>query len=96
MNAGWEILIIFLLIILNGIFTLSEISVVSSKKPRLQQRANEGDIHAQHALDLASNPSPFLSMVQVGITLIGILTGAVGGATLGDHLAPVIAQIPYS
>ena len=95
MNAGWEILIIFLLILLNGIFALSEISVVSSKKPRLQQRANEGDIRAKHALDLASNPSPFLSTVQVGITLIGILAGAVGGATLGDHLTPVIAQIPF-
>jgi putative hemolysin len=95
MNAGWEILIIFLLILLNGIFALSEISVVSSKKPRLQQRANEGDIRAKHALDLASNPSSFLSTVQVGITLIGILAGAVGGATLGDHLTPVIAQIPF-
>jgi putative hemolysin len=95
MNAGWEILIIFLLILLNGIFALSEISVVSSKKPRLQQRANEGDVHAKRALELASNPSPFLSTVQVGITLIGILAGAVGGATLGDHLAPIIAQIPF-
>ncbi len=95
MNAGWEILIIFLLILLNGIFALSEISVVSSKKPRLQQRANEGDIKARHALDLASNPNPFLSTVQVGITLIGVLAGAVGGATLGDQLTPVIAQIPF-
>jgi putative hemolysin len=95
MNAGWEILIIFLLILLNGIFALSEITVVSSKKPRLQQRANEGDIRAKNALDLASNPSSFLSTVQVGITLIGILAGAVGGATLGDQLAPVIAQIPF-
>ena len=94
MNAGWEILIIFLLIILNGIFAMSEIAVVSSRKPRLQQRANEGDAHAQRALDLAANPNPFLSTVQVGITLIGVLAGALGGAALGDQLAPLIAQIP--
>jgi putative hemolysin len=94
MNIGWEILIIFLLIILNGIFAMSEIAVVSSKKPRLQQRANEGDLRAKHALDLASNPNPFLSTVQVGITLIGVLAGAVGGVTLGDQIAPLIAQIP--
>jgi putative hemolysin len=95
MNVGWEILIIFLLIILNGVFALSEIAVVSSKKPRLQQRANEGDLRAKRALELAANPNLFLSTVQVGITLIGVLAGAVGGATLGDQLAPVIAQIPF-
>ena len=95
MNVGWEILIIFLLIVLNGIFALSEIAVVSSKKPRLQQRANEGDLRAKRALELAANPNLFLSTVQVGITLIGVLAGAVGGATLGDQLAPIIAQIPF-
>jgi putative hemolysin len=94
MNVGWEILIIFLLIVLNGVFALSEIAVVSSKKPRLQQRANEGDLRAKRALELAANPNLFLSTVQVGITLIGVLAGAVGGATLGDQLAPIIAQIP--
>ncbi len=94
MNVGWEILIIFLLIVLNGVFALSEIAVVSSKKPRLQQRANEGDLRAKRALELAANPNLFLSTVQVGITLIGVLAGAVGGATLGDQLAPLIAQIP--
>ena len=94
MNIGWEIIIILLLIILNGVFTMSEIAVVSSKKPRLQQRANEGDAHAKKALELASNPNPFLSTIQVGITLIGVLVGAVGGATLGDKLTPIIAGIP--
>jgi len=95
MNVGWEILIIFLLIILNGIFAMSEIAVVSSKKPRLQQRANEGDLRAKRALELSANPNLFLSTVQVGITLIGVLAGAVGGATLGDQLAPIIAQITF-
>jgi putative hemolysin len=94
MNIGWEIFIIFLFIILNGVFVMSEIAVVSSKKPRLQQRANEGDQRAKRALDLAGDPNPFLSTIQVGITLIGVLVGAVGGATLGDQLAPLIAQIP--
>ena len=94
MNIGWEIVIIFLFIILNGVFVMSEIAVVSSKKPRLQQRANEGDQRARRALDLAGDPNPFLSTVQVGITLIGVLVGAVGGVTLGNQIAPLIAQIP--
>jgi len=94
MNIGWETLIIFLLIVLNGIFAMSEIAVVSSKKPRLQQRANEGDQRAKRALDLAGDPNPFISTVQVGITLIGVLAGAVGGATLGSQIAPFIARIP--
>jgi len=94
MNIGWEIVIIFLFIILNGVFVMSEIAVVSSKKPRLQQRANEGDQRAKRALALAGDPNPFLSTVQVGITLIGVLVGAVGGVTLGNQIAPLIAQIP--
>ncbi|RPH58898.1 MAG: HlyC/CorC family transporter [Chloroflexi bacterium] len=94
MNIGLEILTIFLLIIVNGVFALSEIAVVSSRKARLQQRINEGDKGARTALDLAENPNLFLSTVQIGITLIGVLAGAVGGATIAEALALQFEKIP--
>ena len=94
MNIGLETLIIFVLIILNGVFVLSEIAVLSSRKARLQQRINEGDKGAADALKLAENPNIFLSTTQVGITLIGVLTGAVGGATIADALSVQFDQIP--
>ena len=94
MNIGAEILVIFLLILLNGVFALSEIAVLSSRKARLQQRINEGDRGAEKALKLADNPNIFLSTTQVGITLIGVLAGAVGGATIADALAAQLELVP--
>jgi len=94
MGIGLETLIIFILILINGLFVLSEAAVISSRKARLQQRVNEGDNRSQKALSLAEDPTKFLSTVQIGITLIAVLTGAVGGATIADALAPFIAQIP--
>ncbi|WNN88780.1 hemolysin family protein [Gloeocapsopsis dulcis] len=91
---NFEILIIFLLIVANGILAMSEIAVVSSRKARLQQLANEGDAKARVALKLAKSPNNFLSTVQVGITLIGVLTGAFGGATIATNLASYLQQIP--
>src|SRR5687767_12730861 len=72
---------------------MSEIALVSSRKARLQQRA-ENDAGARIALELANAPDRFLSTVQIGITLIGILAGAFGGATLSEHLAERLNQIP--
>jgi len=95
MNIGVEILVIFLLILLNGVFALSEIAVLSSRKARLQQRINEGDKGAEKALQLAENPNIFLSTTQVGITLIGVLAGAVGGATIADALAARLELVPF-
>ncbi len=89
-----EILFIAFLILLNGLFALSEMAVVSSRKARLQQRANEGDDNARVALELANSPNDLLSTVQVGITLIGILAGAFGGATLAEELALVLYKLP--
>ncbi|MDX1524356.1 MAG: CNNM domain-containing protein, partial [Anaerolineae bacterium] len=89
-----DLLLIILLIIANGLFAMSEMAVVSARKIRLQQRANDGDKRAKSALKLAQNPGRFLSTVQVGITLVSILTGAVGGATLSDNLAVVLDDIP--
>jgi len=94
MSVGFEILIIALLILLNGLFALSEIAVVSSRKVRLQQRANEGDHGAQTALQLAENPNIFISTTQIGITLIGVLAGAFGGATIADLLAAQFENVP--
>ena len=90
----FEILILLVLIIANGIFSMSEMAIISSRKVRLQQMANQGDAKAKAALELAEAPNRFLSTVQVGITLIGILTGAFGGATIADKLALYVELIP--
>ncbi|KPL71387.1 hypothetical protein ADN00_16935 [Ornatilinea apprima] len=95
-----QILIIAVLIVLNGIFAMSEIALVSARKIRLQQRADDGDASAAVALEMAESPNRLLSTVQVGISLVGVFSGAVGGATLAKYLAPQIARIqilaPYS
>lgn len=90
-----EILIILLLVIANGMFAMSEIAVVSARKARLQELAEDGDTKAQAALELANSPNRFLSTVQVGITLIGILAGAFGGATLAGRLATYLDLVPF-
>ena len=92
----FEILIIFLLIQLNGVLAMSEIAVISARKVRLQHRAAEGDAGAQAALEIANQPSHFLSTVQIGITLVGILTGAFSGATIAEELEAYLGhtQIP--
>lgn len=81
-----EILFILILILANGVFSGAEIAIVSSRKHRLEQLADKGRRSARIALRLAESPNEFLSTVQVGITLIGILSGAVGGATLARRL----------
>lgn len=94
MSVSVDILIIFGLILLNGVFAMSEIAIVSSKKIRLQGLAESGSRGAKIALDLSDNPSRFFSTVQVGITLIGIFNGAFGEAALVEDLAPQIAAVP--
>ncbi len=94
MSIGLEIVLIFLLVLLNGLFALSEIAILSSRKPRLQHLINKGNIRARVALDLANAPDHFLSTVQGGITLIGILAGAFGGATLSESVSAFLIQFP--
>jgi putative hemolysin len=89
-----EITIILLLIVLNGIFAMSEIAVVSSRKAKLQKLANEGNKNAKIALELSKSPNRFLSTVQVGITLVGIFAGAFGGATIAEELAIWLSDFP--
>jgi putative hemolysin len=95
MNAlTTQILILVLLILINGFFSLSEMAVVAARKLRLQQSAEEGSRGARAALALAAEPTRFLSTVQIGITVIGILSGALGGATIAEKLAAYISQYP--
>ncbi|HEY1863903.1 MAG TPA: hemolysin family protein [Roseiarcus sp.] len=81
-----EIAIIALLTLLNGVFAMSELAVVSSRRARLQAMADEGNAGARTALRLVDDPSRFLSTVQIGITLVGVVAGAFGGVTLGERL----------
>ncbi len=90
-----EIFLIFILLLINGLFSMSEIAVVSARRVRLQKRAADGDLGAKTALDLADEPERFLSTVQIGITLVGILSGAFGGAAISARLVPYVEQISF-
>jgi len=81
-----ELLIVFFLTVTNGLLAMSELAVVSSRKSRLERLANQGSRGARAALRLIEDPSRFLSTVQIGITLVGIIAGAFSGATLGHRL----------
>jgi putative hemolysin len=88
-----ELLIILVLVLLNGFFSMSEMALVSAKRARLQAAADQGSRGAKTALLLLSDPTGFLSAVQIGITLIGILTGVYSGATLAQHLAARLIEL---
>jgi putative hemolysin len=88
------ILIVFLLMA-NGLFAMAEIAIVSSRKARLQKNADEGDARAAAALALANDPNDFLSTVQVGITLVGILAGVFGGATIAEEIGARLDQMQF-
>ena len=87
-----DVIVILLLIALNGVFAMAELAIVSSRKPRLRAMAKAGKRGAQTALDLAADPGRFLSAVQIGITLIGILAGAYSGSSLGGPVGERIAR----
>jgi putative hemolysin len=89
-----ETLVIFVLIAANGLLAMSEIAIVAARKTRLQQSANSGDAGARAALELASHPNRFLATVQIGITLVGILAGAFGGATLARQIEGLAVTVP--
>ncbi|MEZ5344688.1 MAG: hemolysin family protein [Pyrinomonadaceae bacterium] len=99
-QIGLEIILLFILIIVNGLFSMSEIAIVSARKFRLQKRSRDGDLGARAALKIADTPDRFLSTVQIGITLVGVLSGAFGGAALAVHLEPALARVetiaPYA
>jgi putative hemolysin len=93
-NIGLEVTLIFLLVIANGVFAMAELAVVSSRKARLRQRAESGHRGSAVALELAEKPDDFLSTVQVGITMIGTLAGAFGGATIAEKFAVYLKGFP--
>ncbi|CAK0744353.1 putative hemolysin [Azospirillaceae bacterium] len=90
-----DLLILALLILLNGMFAMSELAIVSARRARLQQRAEERHVGARVALELLENPGRFLSTVQTGITVTGIVAGAYGGATLSDGVGEWLAQFSF-
>ncbi len=94
MALAADLFIVLLLILANGIFSMAEFALVSARKALLRTRAEEGDKGAKAALELAEDPNRFLSTVQVGITLIGILAGAFGGIRIAAYLEPVFLSIP--
>ncbi|HEY8592599.1 MAG TPA: hemolysin family protein [Sphingomicrobium sp.] len=89
----FAVLLILALIVLNGVLSMSELAIVSSREARMKALARGGSRAAQTALDLAADPARFLSTVQIGITLIGILAGAFSGATLGEPVAQRLAGL---
>lgn len=91
----WQLLVIALLLLLNGFFAMSELAIVSARRVRLKQMAKAGSRGAAAALRLMDDPVKFLSTVQVGITMVGIVAGAYSGATLADPLAHYLQNIPF-
>ncbi len=89
-----EIFILSVLVLLNGFFALSEIALVSSKKPRLEHLRQKKKAGAAIAINLKANSATFLSAIQVGITLIGIVTGVYGGLAIAEDIAPIFERFP--
>jgi len=89
-----ELIILLILVLINGAFSMAEIALVSSRKAKLRVEAENGDAGAEKALNLAEEPGSFLSTIQIGITLVGILSGAYGGATVAKSLSAYLQQYP--
>ncbi len=89
-----EFIVILILLVLNGVFAMYEIALVSSSKARLETLAGKGSKSAREVLRQLDEPEKFLSTIQIGITLIGIISGAFGGVAIADDVAPLFAQIP--
>lgn len=89
-----ELFLLFVLLLANGFFSMSELAVVSARKTKLRELAEGGDAHAARALAVAEEPTRFLSTVQVGITFVGTFASAFGGAALADRLALWLAPLP--
>ena len=94
MAGLFEAAVIGLLILANGLFSMSEFAIVSARRHRLQTLAESGDVRAGTALGLAAEPNRFLSTVQIGITVIGVLSGAYGGAVFATALAELVGRVP--
>jgi putative hemolysin len=89
-----EFFILLGLILINGLFSMAEIALVSARKARLEAQANKGDLRAKAALNLANHPESFLSTVQIGITLVGIITGIYSGDKIVRQIVPFFQELP--
>ena len=89
-----EIVVILLLLVVSGVFAMTEMAVVSSRKSRLRVMAADGNAGAKAALALAEAPNRFLPSVQLGITLVGLLAGAFGGITIAEEIAAALKPLP--
>ena len=89
-----EIIVVFLLLLGNGFFAMTEIAVVSARKGRLRHLATQGNPRAKIALELAESPNRFLATVQIWITLVGIVAGAFGGATIAEKIRGAVQVVP--
>ena len=89
-----EVIILLLLILVNGLFVVSEIALISARRTRMETLANKGDEKAKAALNLIDNPERFLSTAQIGMTLVAILTGVYSGEKFGADLKPYIENFP--
>src|ERR1039457_3678146 len=89
-------LFLFFLLLLNGILAMFELAVISSRKTHLEEKAANGSKGAVFVLDLQNDPAKFLSTTQIGITIIGILTGAVSGLTVGTDLVPLFQLMGFT
>ncbi len=90
-----EIILLFVLIMINGLFSMTETAVVSSRRARLQASLEDGDRRAQTVLDLLDNPNDFFSTIQIAITLIGVITGAIGAQTFSPYLVDVLVKVSF-
>lgn len=93
-DVSIELVIIVLLVLINGIFAMSEVALLSARKTRLQHLANRGNQKARRALALLDDPNNFLSTVQIGVTIVGVLSGAFAGATLAEQIASSLRRYP--
>jgi putative hemolysin len=89
-----ELLIVLLLLLANGIFAMAEMAMMAARKSRLRELAEDGDLRARQAVDMAAEPTRFLSTTQAGITFIAVLLGAFGGGRLATRLEGVLADWP--
>src|SRR5688572_15837547 len=95
-NPVFDLAVVVLLILIGGFFAASEIALITVRRHRLQQLVDEGNGAARTAQRLTEDPSRFLATIQIAITFLGFLAGAIGAAALSPYLAPLIAGIPFA
>ena len=94
-ESALQILILFLLIFINGLFSMTEMAVVSSRRARLQAYQDDGDQRARTVLELLDNPNDFFSTIQIAISLIGVITGAIGAQTFSHYLTEILVKVSF-